>query len=114
MQAYMVNILTGLFLILLGISIRLFNLSWLIAGYNTASKKEKAKYDEKKLISLVSNMIIISSLFIIIGGLIPVFYPSLEKESMIWSWVLYTVFILAGVVYMNVTDVVKKKPKNNS
>lgn len=23
--------------------------SWLIAGYNTASKKEKEKYDEKKL-----------------------------------------------------------------
>lgn len=43
--------------------------SWFIAGYNTASKEEKAKYDEKKLcrttgigMSLISALILVSGL----------------------------------------------------
>ena len=44
--------------------------SWFIAGYNTASKEEKAKYDEKKLcrttgigLAVISILILISELF---------------------------------------------------
>jgi len=44
--------------------------SWFIAGYNTASKEEKAKYDEKKLcrttgigLAVISILILVSELF---------------------------------------------------
>lgn len=44
--------------------------SWFIAGYNTASKEERAKYDEKKLcrttgigMAVIAILILVSELF---------------------------------------------------
>lgn len=41
----------------------------LIAGYNTASKEKKAKYDEKKLVSISSISYIICAATLVLGGL---------------------------------------------
>ena len=42
--------------------------SWLISGYNTASKEEKAKYDEKKLCRTMGiGMSVIAILLLIMG-----------------------------------------------
>lgn len=46
-------VVTGLFFIL-AIVFFFGKGSWLIAGYNTASKENKAKYDEKKLCKVMS------------------------------------------------------------
>ena len=48
--------------------------SWLISGYNTASKEEKAKYNEKKLCRV---MAVIAVLILIMGvfeSILPVFF----------------------------------------
>ena len=42
--------------------------SWFISGYNTASKEEKAKYDEKKLCKTTGfGMAVIAVLILVIG-----------------------------------------------
>lgn len=42
--------------------------SWLIAGYNTASKEEKNKYDEKKLCRIIgAGMAVITVMLVIMG-----------------------------------------------
>ena len=42
--------------------------SWLIAGYNTASKEEKSRYDEKKLCRVMgAGMAVITVLLFIMG-----------------------------------------------
>ncbi len=52
--------------------------SWLISGYNTASKEEKAKYKEKKLCRVMGNgMAVIAVLILIMGvfeSILPVFF----------------------------------------
>ena len=50
--------------------------SWLISGYNTASKEEKAKYNEKKLCRVMSCSVI-AVLILIMGvfeSILPVFF----------------------------------------
>ena len=38
--------------------------AWLIAGYNTASKEEKAKYDKKKLCKAISVVCFVCSIML--------------------------------------------------
>ncbi|WP_368202429.1 DUF3784 domain-containing protein [Agathobacter rectalis] len=52
--------------------------SWLISGYNTASKEEKAKYNEKKLCRAMGiGMSVIAILLLIMGvfeNILPAFF----------------------------------------
>ena len=52
--------------------------SWLISGYNTASKEEKAKYNEKKLCRTMGiGMSVIAILLLIMGvfeNILPAFF----------------------------------------
>ena len=52
--------------------------SWLISGYNTASKEEKAKYNEKKLCRIMGiGMSVIAILLLIMGvfeNILPAFF----------------------------------------
>ena len=52
--------------------------SWFISGYNTASKEEKEKYDEKKLCRTMGiGMSVIAILILIMGlfeNILPVFF----------------------------------------
>ena len=52
--------------------------SWVISGYNTASKEEKEKYDEKKLCRTMGvGMSVIAVLILIMGlfeNVLPVFF----------------------------------------
>lgn len=50
--------------------------SWLIAGYNTASKEEKAKYNEKKLCRVMGIGMTIITLLILIAELFEKVLPS--------------------------------------
>ena len=43
-----VNLSAGIFILILGIIVKKFNLSILVAGYNTASEEEKAKIINKR------------------------------------------------------------------
>ncbi|MFT5875008.1 MAG: hypothetical protein ACI8WT_003988 [Clostridium sp.] len=52
--------------IILGVIIRTGKGSFLISGYNTSSKKEKEKYDEKALCKFVSNLLFFFSIVIFI------------------------------------------------
>ena len=50
--------------------------SWLIAGYNTASKEEKAKYNEKKMCQVMGIGMTIITLLILIAELFEKVLPS--------------------------------------
>ena len=67
-----------IFLILAAMSITLLSGhgSWLIAGYNTASKEEKAKYNEKKMCRVMGIGMTIITLLILIAKLFEEVLPS--------------------------------------
>ena len=53
-------------LIILGVIIRAGKGTFLISGYNTSTKKEKERYDEKALYNFVSNLLFFCSCVILI------------------------------------------------
>lgn len=94
------NFLGGSLTLLFGILIRVFKLSSLIAGYNTASKEEKAKFKEEELTRFVGNLLIFSSAILLLGGLLAIFASS--KAAVVYiSWISFSLVIVGGVIYMN-------------
>ncbi len=93
---------------LLGFLIKKYKMSYLIAGYNTADKDEKEKYDEQKLVLYIGNLLMISSLFLILPGLFNFLIFSLDERIFSLSWISFTFFIISEVVFVNVSGCLKK------
>lgn len=92
---------------------RAFSLSILIAGYNTASKEYKKKYNEKKLVKYVSNFLAISAGILLAGSVISIIYSNFEEIILTFSWIFFTLFIVFAVIYINLTDKVRAKKHSN-
>jgi hypothetical protein len=90
---WVANILGGAITLVIGIVIRVFNVSGLIAGYNTASAAEQALYDERAMTRFVGNLLIAASVILLVGGLLP--------AVAVVTWVIFLAVIIGGVVYMN-------------
>ncbi len=90
-------VITGLF-VLLGVILAFGKGAWLIAGYNTASPAEKAKYDEKKLCRGVSKlMFALAACWLVVAS-----SEIFQTEALCWVGLgLFTLVIAAGLVYMN-------------
>ena len=68
--------------------------SWVISGYNTASKEEKEKYDEKKLCRTMGIGMSIISILILIMGLFENVLPA------------FFVYIALGIILVNVVVII--------
>ena len=80
--------------------------SFLIAGYNTASKVERAMYDEKALCRAMGWMMfaLVVCWFIVALNFL--------LESMVFLWIgllLFFVVCIFGIVYMNTSKKIKRK-----
>lgn len=106
-----INLISGAAIVVLSLAIRVFNLSILIAGYNTASKESRKKYNEKMLIKYVSNFLAVAAAILLLGGILAAVYTPLEGVIMIISWTAFAVFIIFSVIYVNLTDKVKAGKK---
>jgi NhaP-type Na+/H+ or K+/H+ antiporter len=102
-----INIISGVAIVILSLVIRVFNLSILIAGYNTASKEAKKKYNEKMLVKYVSNFLAVSAAILLLGGILAMVYFPLEEIIVTLSWVAFTMFVVLSVIYLNLTDKVR-------
>lgn len=104
-----------LFLIFLGIDLSFIVLgilffrgkgSFLIAGYNTASKSERAKYDEKALCRAMGWLMFALAVCWFIIAL------NLLLENIVFLWIGLPLFFAAciiGIVYMNTSKKIKRK-----
>ncbi|MFA6800603.1 MAG: DUF3784 domain-containing protein [Acholeplasmataceae bacterium] len=96
-------------LLFLVLSVFLFNGKgkWLIAGYNTASKEEQKKYDEKKITKAAGFICIICSFLLCIMAYLGYRVDSglMSEEAMLPFALIYVVVILISIVvaikYMN-------------
>lgn len=100
-----VPLIIGLLLLVLGYLIKYKKWSWMIAGYNTSSKEEKEKYDELALCSFIGSFLFLLACILFVGAL----GSYLGAYWLIsFSWFLFTVIIIMGVVYMNTGNRFKK------
>ncbi len=104
-----VNLLSALFLFLLGLMMRKFKLTCLVAGYNTSPKKERDKYDKNKLTAIIGNILMFSALLLCLPLFLTLVYPDYLKIVFRVSWVLFIIFIMFFVVYINVNSKILKK-----
>jgi len=88
----------ALFLVLLGCLIKYGKVAWLISGYNTSSKEAKEQYDVEALCRGVGHF-----LFALAGTMIiPAAGRFFKAEWAIHAgWILFTVTIIAFVIYAN-------------
>ena len=68
--------------------------SWFISGYNTASKEEKEKYDEKKLCRTMGIVMSILSILILTMSLLVNILPS------------FFVYIALGIILVDVVVII--------
>ena len=96
----------ALSLLILGIFIARGRGLWLIAGYNTASPAEKAKIDQNALCRHVSRLLWFSA-----GCFVLLMVSDLLDSAILMALALILLFtgILAGLIYMNTGDRLKKK-----
>lgn len=78
---------------------------FLIAGYNTASKSEKAKTDEKRLCKYMAKL-----MFLFAGCFIIVILSDILESMWIMAlgFVLFFVIAVGSVIYMNTGNRLKK------
>ena len=77
----------------------------LIAGYNTSSPEEKAKYDEKKLCKGMSKLMLAYALCWLVIASSEIF----KKTSLLWAGIaLFTVITIVALIYMNTGNRYKK------
>ena len=77
----------------------------LIAGYNTASREEKEKTDEKKLLKAMSVFMFVLAGCFLVSALSQVF----GIKSLIWvGQALFAAAIITGLIYLNTGDRFRK------
>ena len=108
---WITNLSAGVFFFLLGFAIKKFKMTYLIAGYNTASKKEKSKYDKDKLVYYIGNLLIISSLLLLLPVIFGFIFFPVEVEFHFFSWMGFIIFTISGVIYINVSGCTKRGNK---
>lgn len=94
-------LLSGAGLFVLGLVIRRYKLSVLIAGYNTASKAEKERYDEEKLVRTVGGFLMYAAILLVFGGLVSMLLVPYASYIATASWIVFSVALLIWLVYIN-------------
>ena len=97
-------VITALFVVL-GIIFASGKGANLIAGYNTASREEKAKTDEKKLLKAMSVFMFVLAGCFLVSALSQVFHVN----TLIWiGQALFAAALIAGLIYLNTGDRFRK------
>ena len=103
------NFMGGGMVLLIGLILRFIKGSEaMIAGYNTMSKEEQAKWNAEAMRRFMGYIFILASCILIISGIVGLFgfYPLI---LLIVSWAIFMVILISGVIYLNKSP----KFKNN-
>ena len=100
MAMMIANILGGVNCLIIGLVLRTGKANFLMAGYNTMSKAEQQKWNANEISSFTGRMLITASAVLLLAC-IPIALDVFALASLFVSWVLFTVGILAGSIYMN-------------
>ncbi|MDD6348007.1 MAG: DUF3784 domain-containing protein [Lachnospiraceae bacterium] len=77
--------------------------SWLIAGYNTSTKEEKARYDEKKLCRVVGIGLLVITILIMVSTLLQDILPAF------FAYITIGIIVLDCAVIIILSNTICKK-----
>lgn len=97
----LVYFITPAVLWILGLIIGTGKANFLIAGYNTASKEEKEKIDEKALSKFMAKFLVVLGFIQCILPIAQVLEVNNIDVILIFENILFFLVVIGGVVYMN-------------
>lgn len=100
--------ITPLILVILGVILRLGKASFLIAGYNTSSKQEKEKYDEKALCKFTGNLLFVIAAILFLPPIVMALNLTYTNSIVIVSTILIIFVTIVAVIYANTGNRFKK------
>ncbi len=101
----MIHIGTALLLFILGYLIKEKKMAWMIAGYNTSSKKKKREYDTDALTAGMGRFLYVLGGIVLIGAIGEILnYPII----MYISWAVFSIYMLFFLIYANTGGRYKK------
>jgi len=104
----MLFLLSAGILVLIGWLVKYRQVTWLISGYNTASKETKETYDIGKLTRHFGDfMFVLAIPFLLLAVLSELLSP-LPDTITILGFVVVAVIVVAGLVYLNTGNRVMK------
>ena len=92
MESFIIYPLAALFFVL-ALVVYFGKGDWLIAGYNTASEKEREQYNIKRLRLIITLLMLLSAVFVVVL----LYFPSIS----IIATPIFVVVTLIGVVLAN-------------
>ena len=101
------NLFGGLLCLIIGIILRTGKANFLIAGYNTMSKEEQAKWNAKAMSNFIGWLLIIPSIVLLLGC-VPIWFNFFPLVFLAVTWIVFTAAILGGVIYMNLSSRFKR------
>ena len=81
-----------------------------IAGYNTMSEEEKARYNEKELCRFLSRLLLFCSALMIVTGIIIVFNIYIWA-MLICSWSVFVIVFIFSIINLTHNARFKAEPK---
>ena len=97
------NLIGGVICLVFGLIIQTGKANFLIAGYNTMSKKEQSEWDAKALSKFTGWVLLVLPSVILLLVCIPISLNFFPYAMLIASWVLFTLIIIVGSIYINIS-----------
>ena len=97
---WIATVFGGALLLILGLLIRLFNLSFLIAGYNTSTAKQKSRWNEKKLTQFIGSLLVACGGVLLAGGAL-IAVDAAAEVALGASWTVFCAVMVWGLIFVN-------------
>ena len=104
----MIYLIPAALLFIIGWFVKYKKTTWLISGYNTASKEKKEMYDIDKLTRLVGNFIFVLAIIFVIMAVVTIIIGGYKDVVTYVGFGVLAVTIIIGVVFLNTGGRVKK------
>ena len=108
MAMIIANLGAGIILLILGLIIQTGKATYLIAGYNTASKEEQAKWDAAAMSKFIGWVILIVPSAVLLAACVPIALDIFPYVALILSWIAFVIILAGGVIYLNISPRFKR------
>lgn len=88
--------------------VKIKKVTWLISGYNTASKEKKEEYDVEKLCKYFGNFLYALAGVYMLWGIILLILPQYTDSVIISGFASSFIAIVIGIIYLNAGNKLKK------
>ena len=104
----MIFLVPAVLLFIIGWFVKYKKTTWLISGYNTASKEKKEAYDVDKLTQLVGNFIFVIAIIFAMMAVATFIIGGYKDVVTYVGFGVLLVAIVLGIIYLNTKGRLKK------